>query len=69
MHFITSLPLSHGSTIILVIVDQLTKYAHFCSLLTHFTTAKIDDLFVDLIIKHHGFPPSIVSDHDLHMMD
>ena len=34
MDFITGLPISRGSTVILVVVDRLTKSAHFESLPT-----------------------------------
>ena len=37
MDFITSLPVSRGFTVILVVVDRLTKSAHFGSLPTQFT--------------------------------
>ena len=32
MDFITWLPKSEGKSVIMVIVDRLTKYAHFCAL-------------------------------------
>ena len=32
MEFITSLPKSKGKSVIMVVVDRLTKYAHFCAL-------------------------------------
>ena len=32
MDFITGLPKSEGRSIIMVVVDRLTKYAHFCAL-------------------------------------
>ena len=32
MAFITGLPKSKGNSVITVVVDRLTKYAHFCAL-------------------------------------
>ena len=64
MNFITGLPPSRGFTLILVVVDRLTKSAHFGLLLTSFTTTKTIELFVDMVIKIHGFPSSIILDRD-----
>ncbi|KAH9765933.1 Integrase catalytic domain-containing protein [Citrus sinensis] len=44
-----------------VVVDHLTKSAHFESLPPQFTAVKTADLFVDMVIKIHGFPTSIIS--------
>ncbi|KAH9646382.1 hypothetical protein KPL70_024860 [Citrus sinensis] len=64
MDFITGLPFSHGFTVILVVVDRLTKSAHFGALPTHFTASKTAVLFTDMVVKHHGFPRTIISDRD-----
>ena len=40
MDFITNLPPSATKTVIWVVVDRLTKYAHFVALPTHFTAAQ-----------------------------
>ena len=32
MDFITGLPNSEGRSVIMVVVDRITKYAHFCAL-------------------------------------
>ena len=32
MDFITNLPKFEGKSVIIVVVDRLTKYAHFCAL-------------------------------------
>lgn len=62
--FITGLPPSHGSTVIFVVVDCLSKSAHFGDLLTGFTASKVAELLVSLVFRLHGFPCSIVSDRD-----
>ncbi|XP_024955869.1 uncharacterized protein LOC112498643 [Citrus sinensis] len=64
MDFITCLPVSRGFTVILVVVDRLTKSAHFRSLPTQFPAVKTADLFVDMVIKLYGFPSSIIFDRD-----
>jgi len=64
MDFITGLPPANGSKVILVVVDRLSKSAHFGALPGSFTTSKVAELFVSLVVHHHGFPRSIVSDRD-----
>ena len=68
MDFITGLPPSRGFTVILFVVDRLTKSAHFSPLPTSFTAAKTVELFVDMVIKIHGFPNSIIFYRDLIFM-
>jgi hypothetical protein len=41
MDFITGLPVSQGSTIVFVVVDRLSTYAHFGVLPTSFTASKL----------------------------
>jgi hypothetical protein len=62
MDFIEGLPKSEGCSIILVIVDRLTKYAHFLPVKHPYTAATIAQLFMDNVVKLHGLPASIVSD-------
>ena len=64
MDFITHLPLSMGKTTILVVVDRLSKYAHFCALGPNLSTPQLTEVFVKEICCLHGFPSRIVSDHD-----
>ncbi|GAU25204.1 hypothetical protein TSUD_151040 [Trifolium subterraneum] len=64
MDFITGLPLSHGYTVILVVIDRLTKYAHFIPLKTDYTSKIVAEAFMHHIVKLHGMPKSIVSDRD-----
>lgn len=64
LDFIVGLPNSKGSTTILVVVDRLTKYAHFGALPTSYTASKVAELFCNMVIKLHGLPRTIVSDRD-----
>ncbi|XP_057746886.1 uncharacterized protein LOC130966135 [Arachis stenosperma] len=64
MDFITSLPPSHGYSVIMVVIDRLTKFAHFIALRRDFDSKTVSDAFIKHIVKLHGFPKSIVSDRD-----
>jgi hypothetical protein len=64
MDFITGLPVSHGYTTIMVVVDRLTKYAHFVPMKTDYTSRSVAEAFMNNIVKLHGMPKSIVSDRD-----
>ncbi|KAL6322877.1 hypothetical protein AAG906_020920 [Vitis piasezkii] len=58
------LPSSNGYTTIMVVVDRLTKYAHFIALKHPFTTVTVAKAFVANVVRLHGIPTSIVSDRD-----
>jgi hypothetical protein len=64
MDFIEGLPKSKGFSVIMVIVDRLTKYAHFLPVKHSYTATSIAKLFLDNIVKLHGMPHFIVSDRD-----
>ncbi|XP_038687346.1 uncharacterized protein LOC119996729 [Tripterygium wilfordii] len=64
MDFVVGLPASGGKTALLVVIDRLTKYAHFCPLPSHYTSTMVAAVFVRDIIKLHGLPRSIVTDRD-----
>jgi hypothetical protein len=64
MDFITGLPKSEGKSVIMVIVDRLTKYAHFCALSHPFKASTVATTFMETVQKLHGSPKIIVSDRD-----
>lgn len=64
MDFIVGLPVSEGNEVIMVIVDRLTKYAHFVGLKHPYTAASVAQSFMDNIFKLHGLPDSIVCNRD-----
>ncbi|KAJ9539079.1 hypothetical protein OSB04_031812 [Centaurea solstitialis] len=65
MVFVTKLPKSKkGHDSIWVIVDRLTKYAHFLPIRESFSIDRLAQLYVDEIVMRHGVPISIISDRD-----
>jgi hypothetical protein len=64
MDFIIGLPKSEGNSVIMVIVDRLTKYAHFCALSHPFKASTVATAFMETVQKLHGSPKIIVSDRD-----
>ena len=65
MDFVTSLPRTQRQhDAIWVIVDRLTKSAHFLPVNVGDSLEKLSQLYVDEIVRLHGVPVSIVSDRD-----
>lgn len=64
MDFIDGLPVSGGFTTVWVVVDRLSKYAHFEPIKHPYTASTIAQLFVTHIYKLHGMPRVILSDRD-----
>jgi hypothetical protein len=48
----------------MVVVDRLTKYAHFIPLKADYSSKVVAEVFMNQIVKLHGIPKSIVSDRD-----
>ena len=65
MDFIIGFPKDDNKSVIMVVVDRITKYAHFFALPHQFTPTMVTQVFIDQILKLHGMPTSIVSDNDL----
>ena len=65
MDFVLGLPLTqrkHDN--VWVIVDRLTKSAHFIPVRINYSMDRLAELYVDEIVRLHGVPLSIVSDRD-----
>nr|XP_027090339.1 uncharacterized protein LOC113711372 [Coffea arabica] len=65
MDFVSGLPRTQkGHDAIWVIVDRLTKSAHFLPVNMKYSLEKLAQLYMDEIVRLHGVPVSIVSDRD-----
>ena len=64
MYFIEGLPKFKDFIVIFVVVDRLSKYAHFLTLSHLYSALTIAQLFFDNIYRLHGLPNNIVSDRD-----
>ena len=61
---IIGLPKSEGKSVIMVVVDKITKYSHFNVLSHPFKASTITNYFMETIQKLHGTPNIIVNDRD-----
>jgi hypothetical protein len=70
MDFITDLPYSEDPALeqtydgILVVVDRLTKYAHFIPYKKTFTAPQVAATMIDRCFRLHGIPRKFVTDRD-----
>ncbi|GJY42766.1 putative reverse transcriptase domain-containing protein [Tanacetum coccineum] len=65
MDFITKIPKSsHGFDTIWVIMDRLTKSAHFLPIRENDLLDKLARLYLNRIVARHGIPISIICDRD-----
>jgi hypothetical protein len=63
MDFVTELPrMQKGNNSIWVIIDRLTKVAHFILVKTTFGGATLARIYLKEIVRLHGIPRTIVSD-------
>jgi hypothetical protein len=65
MDFVTELPPSQSKKdAIWVVVDRLTKIAHFIPVNVRNSVEKLTEVYTREIVRLHGVPSSIVSDRD-----
>jgi len=62
MDFITDLPTSEGDDAILIVIDRLTKMAHFLSCTKEMDARQFSELFMREIFQLHGLPKDIITD-------
>ena len=65
MDFVVGLPRSpKGKDAIWVVIDRLTKVAHFIPMKTTNSASDLVPLYIKEVVRLHGVPKSIVSDRD-----
>ena len=65
MDFVTGLPRTQaGNDTIWVIVDRLTKSAHFLAIKETDKFSQLAAIYLKEVISRHGVPTSIISDRD-----
>ncbi|CAI7846820.1 unnamed protein product [Closterium sp. NIES-54] len=65
MDFVTGMPAGPSSNdAVLVVVDRLTKMAHFAPCHTTITTKETTRLFFSMVVRLHGIPSAIINDRD-----
>ena len=63
--FMGPLPVSNGPDYSLVVIDHFTSEVHLIPTTTWVTAKEVAWLFLKEIVRLHGVPESIVSDHDM----
>jgi hypothetical protein len=64
MDFITGLPKIQGKDCIYVVVDRLTKFAHFYAIPIEYNVVPVAGLFFREVFRLHGLPRNIINDRD-----
>ena len=69
MDFISRFPLTQRKhDAVWVIVDKLTKFAHFLPVQLDYSMDRLVELYVNEIVRLHGISLSIVSNHEPQFM-
>lgn len=64
MDFILGLPKAKGLSVILVVVNKMSKYNNFILIRHPFTTKDVANIFIREIVCLHGFPIFTILDQD-----
>jgi hypothetical protein len=64
MDFVEGFPRVHGKSVVLTVVDRLSKYAHYITLGHSYSATSVAKAFFDQVMRLHGVSTSIVSDRD-----
>ena len=64
MDFVVGLPLTGRKHDVWVVVDRLTKSAHFLPMRTNYSLDNLEELYIKEIVRLHGIPISIISYRD-----
>ena len=68
MDFVVGLPITaQRHDCIMVVVDKLTKSAHFTPIKTTFNAPVIAQVFLKEIVRLHGVPKKIIADRDVRL--
>jgi transposase InsO family protein len=66
MDFVFDLPLTeNGKNGIAVVVDKLSKQAHFLALSPQFDAIELAKVYLHEVYRHHGLPRILISDRDV----
>jgi hypothetical protein len=68
MDFIMGFPKVQGKDFIFVVVERLTKFAHFFAISTDYSGSQVAYFFSREIFRLYGLPKTIVSDKDNRFM-
>lgn len=61
MDFVEGFSKVGGKSVVLIVVDRFSKYAHFIAIGHPYSVMFVAKAFFERIVRLHGFPCSIVS--------
>lgn len=64
LNFIVALPISSGKNDILVVIDRLSKGAHFIAMANPLSSLSVARAFSEHVVKLHGIHGTLDSDRD-----
>jgi hypothetical protein len=64
LNYLTHLPESNGFNIVLIVVDHMSRLAHFMSCTETVTAEETSTLFIHGVYRLHGLPRVMINDRD-----